>query len=276
MNILEKTKTPAQAIFTYEPKRGGVFCDEYKVAPWPNLIFRRQALLDLLEQITLHTATPKYLEFGYGTGVFLYEFYQRGYDVTGYDLNDNAPADDIFNADKHRVNIIKSLDEIQKDSYDVIGAYEVLEHIEDDAAMLGQWSAYLKKGGYALFTVPARMKYWCAVDEHAGHVRRYEKQELYDLLTGNGFEVLSLVNAGYPFNNLISLVSNVVIHKKYAEEKQQMDLQSRTVNSGFERSREFKLKKFVPFGIMQRLTSVSRSFYNGDSGRVYAVVAKKL
>jgi SAM-dependent methyltransferase len=275
---LEKKKAPAQMIFTYEPKRGGVFCDEYKVAPWPNLIFRRQALLDLLKMVTpTHTTTvPRYLEFGYGTGVFLYEFYERGYDVTGYDLNDNAPADSIFNADRSRVNIIKSLDEIQKESFDVIGAYEVLEHIEDDADMLKQWSAYLKKGGYALFTVPARMKYWGAVDEQAGHVRRYERRELHDLLTNNGLSVLSIANAGYPFSNFISLVSNIIVHKKYVEDKQEMDLQLRTINSGFERSREFKLKKFVPFRIMQSLTSISRLFYNGDAGRVYAVAAKKM
>ena len=72
---------------------------------------------------------------------------------------------------------------------DLVVAFDVLEHIEDDkAAVRGVFEA-LRPGGRLLVAVPADPALWSAHDEAVGHVRRYTRQTLYDLLAGSGFEV---------------------------------------------------------------------------------------
>lgn len=176
------------AKFIYDAKRGGVFCPKQKLMPQPGRIFRRQALLDVVNSIYTTRANRqtqflnglKYLEIGCGTGVFAYEFYRLGAEVYVYDLSENVLeiANDIFNADKERLRIKHSLDNNDKEFYDIVAAYSVLEHVEDDSKILKYWVSLLKDDGMLILSVPARMKHWSYVDDVAGHLRRYEKKEL--------------------------------------------------------------------------------------------------
>ena len=74
-------------------------------------------------------------------------------------------------------------------SLDLVVAFDVLEHLEDDkAAATGVFEA-LKPGGTFLVAVPADPRLWSAHDDAVGHVRRYTRQTLADLLTGAGFQL---------------------------------------------------------------------------------------
>jgi len=64
------------------------------------------------------------------------------------------------------------------EEFDAIGLFDVIEHIEEDQAVLGQASRALKPGGILLITVPQHRFLWSPADEHAGHVRRYARSEL--------------------------------------------------------------------------------------------------
>ncbi len=57
-------------------------------------------------------------------------------------------------------------------SIDLVVAFDVLEHILDDAAALREVERVLRPGGCLLVTVPADMDLWSAHDEAVGHVRR--------------------------------------------------------------------------------------------------------
>jgi SAM-dependent methyltransferase len=74
-------------------------------------------------------------------------------------------------------------------SLDLVVAYDVLEHIEDDAAAAKGVFELLRPGGTFLVAVPCDMKLWSAHDVAVDHVRRYERAELLQLLTGAGFEI---------------------------------------------------------------------------------------
>lgn len=52
-----------------------------------------------------------------------------------------------------------------------IGAFDVLEHIEDDRAFIGEVYRVLILGGLYFATVPAHSWLWSAADVHAGHFR---------------------------------------------------------------------------------------------------------
>jgi SAM-dependent methyltransferase len=73
------------------------------------------------------------------------------------------------------------------ESLDLVVAFDVLEHIPDDTTAAKQVFELLRPGGLFLVAVPCDMRLWSAHDEAVGHVRRYSRHELVDLLAGAGF-----------------------------------------------------------------------------------------
>lgn len=77
----------------------------------------------------------------------------------------------------------------EREHYDVIGAFDVIEHIEEDERVLANVSRALKPGGWLLVTVPQHRWLWSVVDEQACHVRRYTREELVGKLRSAGLSV---------------------------------------------------------------------------------------
>jgi SAM-dependent methyltransferase len=73
---------------------------------------------------------------------------------------------------------------------DGIGAFDVLEHIEEDEAVLRQIYKALKPGGYLYISVPQHHWLWSAVDECACHFRRYAANALHDKVRRAGFDIV--------------------------------------------------------------------------------------
>lgn len=76
------------------------------------------------------------------------------------------------------------------DEFDLIGAFDVLEHIVEDVAVLLAMHRALHPGGRIAITVPQHRWLWSAADEGACHVRRYEAAELREKVTQAGFVVV--------------------------------------------------------------------------------------
>jgi SAM-dependent methyltransferase len=77
-----------------------------------------------------------------------------------------------------------------REEIDVIGAFDVLEHIEEDVDVLREMHGALKQDGLLVISVPQHRWLWSPADDHAHHVRRYTAGELRDKVSGAGFEVL--------------------------------------------------------------------------------------
>lgn len=95
--------------------------------------------------------------------------------------------------------------------FEVVGAFDVIEHIEDDVTVIEQVHRTLKPGGYFLVTVPQHPWLWSIVDEYARHVRRYSKKELHQKMEGGGFEIImstSFVTSLLPAMWLSRLAAN--------------------------------------------------------------------
>ena len=75
------------------------------------------------------------------------------------------------------------------DEFDLIGAFDVLEHIDDDCRALTEIHRALQPGGGVIFTVPQHPALWSRMDEYAHHKRRYTRADLLEKMRGAGFEV---------------------------------------------------------------------------------------
>ena len=67
--------------------------------------------------------------------------------------------------------------------------FDVIEHIDDDSAVLAKVRSMLARDAYLLLTVPAGAELWSAFDEAAGHYRRYTADELRAKLVAAGYRV---------------------------------------------------------------------------------------
>jgi SAM-dependent methyltransferase len=72
---------------------------------------------------------------------------------------------------------------------DLVTAFDILEHIDEDYLAAAEIGRVLKPGGTALIAVPCDMALWSAHDDEVGHVRRYTKPELVNLMQKAGLTV---------------------------------------------------------------------------------------
>jgi SAM-dependent methyltransferase len=81
-----------------------------------------------------------------------------------------------------------------RDEFDVAGAFDVIEHIEDDRHALRMLRRAVKAGGGVLITVPQHPWLWSGVDRASGHHRRYRRRELKAKLSEAGLSVLRVTS----------------------------------------------------------------------------------
>ena len=77
-----------------------------------------------------------------------------------------------------------------EDEFDIVGAFDVLEHIQDDERVMEGVRHALRPGGLFVITVPQYAWMWSALDELVHHKRRYSRSELLRKLKARGFDVL--------------------------------------------------------------------------------------
>lgn len=87
-------------------------------------------------------------------------------------------------------------------AFDVVSAFDVVEHCADDALALSELARVLAPGGRMLLSVPAYQWAWSQHDVRAGHHRRYTKRRLDRLVEGAG---LSVTRSTYAFGAVFPL-----------------------------------------------------------------------
>ena len=91
------------------------------------------------------------------------------------------PGTELFQMDALRIPF--------KEEFDIIGLFDVLEHIKDDEAVIGQLFQAVKKDGGVIICVPQHPSLWSHFDDHSFHVRRYTARDLRSKLESAGFKV---------------------------------------------------------------------------------------
>ena len=140
------------------------------------------------------------LDIGTGTGANLRLMRQIGMErVIGLDQSEEAIR---FCASRGlgtvRQGDIRRLP-FEPESFDLVLATDVLEHVDEDAAAAAEIRRVLAPGGHALVTVPAFASLWGLQDVQSHHKRRYRRPEFRRVLLEAGFEIRTL----YYFNYLL-------------------------------------------------------------------------
>lgn len=239
--------------------------------PTPSYLLKRKIILDALKQANI----SNFLEVGCGAGDLLMALDNEGYSGVGIDIS----ADAVAMAEQHRLSQRITVKQVGlegvTEQFDAVIASEVLEHWEDDRAFLCKLAGRIAPGGYLLLTVPAHMDKWGANDDFCGHVRRYERNELLEKLSGCGLDSIRIISYGVPIYNLMKPFYDRAIKKKLAAGSMQDE---RTRNSGgmwlfTGLSSLFNLLfndfTMSPFYLLQRF------FFNSDLGNGYFAIARK-
>ena len=144
------------------------------------------------------------LEIGCGLGAFGVRLAQR-YNYLGVEPDPAAYAVAASRAAALGRGEIRNVrvEDVEADQFDLVCAFEVLEHIEDDAAAVKAWATRLRPGGYLLLSVPAHQRRFSIGDQLMGHYRRYDPPVMADLLTRTGFADLSMRLYGFPLCYLL-------------------------------------------------------------------------
>ncbi len=178
----------------------------------------------------------RYLEIGCGTGFVLTSVAQAYSQarVTGSEIfstglpfaSERLPNAELLQMDARHIPY--------EDEFDVIGAFDVLEHIEEDEIVLGEMKRALRSNGGIILTVPQHPQLWSRQDGYACHVRRYKIGELREKVRRAGFQVAfetSFVSLLLP----VMAVSRLMQSKKQVVEDELAELRlPMLLNSTFE------------------------------------------
>lgn len=113
---------------------------------------------------------------------------EHGWDVVATDYDENAVEIarsrglDAIHADARDLPLPAS-------SFDLVVAFEILEHIQEDDQAAAELFRVLRPGGAALISVPSGMDLWSAHDVAVSHVRRYDRASLRKVIEDAGFVV---------------------------------------------------------------------------------------
>ena len=155
------------------------------------LVGKYEIIMDCIARLVTVDAQATVLDAGCGPGNLLDRLRACG-NVTGSDLSLDALR---FCSSRGYRRLLRSrLDHLalRSETFDLVTAIDVLEHMPDDLAGLREIHRVLRPGGFVVLTVPAFQVLWGEHDELYGHYRRYRTQQVRALLEATRFEVRTL------------------------------------------------------------------------------------
>ncbi|HEU5009031.1 MAG TPA: methyltransferase domain-containing protein [Jatrophihabitantaceae bacterium] len=218
----------------------------------PPLAIRAWLRYDLVSRVIDRLAPTDVLEIGCGQGSFGARIAERA-EYLGIE-----PDRSSFEVARSRVEarggrVINSThDEVPAGStFDMVCAFEVLEHIEDDRGALASWVPFIRPGGHLVISVPAFAERFGPMDTHVGHFRRYSPEALQSLLTEAGLRVDDIRVYGWPLGYALEAVRNRIDTKNLkADKARETTIEQLTAASG----RTFQPRQHAAGAVVQVAT----------------------
>lgn len=149
---------------------------------------RQRIVMHLLQRRLKLSRDAVVIDVGCGTGAML-EGFQQHFQAWGLDISPLAvefcQAQGIPNVYLGELSGFAG----RERPPDLVTVLDVIEHVDDDVAMLRGIHQCLRPGGHVLVTVPAFQALWSRHDDLNHHRRRYRKRQLDERLRKAGFAV---------------------------------------------------------------------------------------
>lgn len=195
---------------------------------------RRHVIAALIRRKAMPSEGAELLEIGCGTGHNLAMLSQFGHvqalevDSAAREIAEQRLGKPVLSAP------LPELAGVPKRHFDLVGAFDVIEHIEDDAAALGAIATCLKPGGKFVATVPAHQWMWSAHDVVNHHKRRYSIGQFRTLFAASP---LKLEAIGY-FNSLLFplAVAQRLASKVKGSDESDLKMPAALLNSALEKA----------------------------------------
>jgi SAM-dependent methyltransferase len=179
----------ADAVSGYDPKLFAELSELEAGYFW--FVARNELIIGLVDKF--FPDARRFLEIGCGTGAVLRDLVttRKWERLVGSELQ-------LAGLAHARERLSSNAEFVQMDArdipaagvFDITGAFDVIEHIADDEAVLRGLRSATRTGGGAIITAPQHPWLWSQFDDDAHHERRYRRGELEAKLLRNGFEVL--------------------------------------------------------------------------------------
>jgi SAM-dependent methyltransferase len=181
----------------------------------------------MVDRYSLPSDETKFLDIGCGTGAVIQGIMENtSLKITGSEIYLNG----LLYAKKKLPNIeFVQFDVTQgklPEKFDMIGAFDVIEHIEADVTAISNIYEMLNEGGYLLVTVPQYSFLWSRLDEIVRHKRRYSRKELLSKLRQPGF-VISYCSSFLFTLFPLMLVSRIFDRSKKGNKTTEVEFKSR-------------------------------------------------
>lgn len=219
-------------------------------------------------------ATP-FLEVGCGDGYNLERFSSLGMRGIGIDVSREALT--IARSKKmHDIAILECdfLEYTPIERSAVIFMLNILEHIESDRAFIQKASELLLSGEYLVIATPTRSAAYGFADVNAGHVRRYEKNDLLEKLRSGGFEVEEWLSVGFPVNRTYTWIFNFLNRHRMGNIEQKTILSGIRTKDGYYGG-FFDVIAPIAFPILTLCINIDRLFVKTGLGNNCVVFARK-
>jgi SAM-dependent methyltransferase len=152
---------------------------------------RRAIVISQIEHLIRaapQTSSRRLLDIGCGTGATITHLRKYGV-VHGIDMSPLALGY-CHERGECRVVCASATDlPFHEGTFDIVTALDVIEHLDDDRRGVSEIHRVLKPGGTALIFVPAFQALWGPNDTQTGHKRRYQLEELRELIANGGLNI---------------------------------------------------------------------------------------
>lgn len=102
------------------------------------------------------------------------------------------------------------------ETFDLVCAFEVIEHIEDDAAAAKEWASHIRPGGWMLLSVPADQHRYGPMDEYVGHFRRYSPEDMASVMASAGLSGIVIRRYAFPLGHVLEAGRNALGKRRLA------------------------------------------------------------
>ena len=182
----------------------------------------------------------RFIEIGPGSGEITALLLEQGWSGISLDLNEATIASlkQRFRQQVDEGRLVALQQDFNRfespdPGFDLVISCMVMEHMEDDqeAAFVQQAERCLVPGGLMIGLVPGSPAHWGIEDQIAGHIRRYTRDSLRNLLESNNWRIRHSAGLTVPLSNLLLPLSNFLV-KRAEKNKLNLSNLERTKLSG--------------------------------------------